>query len=272
MQFDNPPIAPQLRAHLLLICLALLAAGVGLFFVSHETRDVWPWDVEPFNMLFLGAVHLASLGTVGLLFWYARWSPARLVLPMLFVFATSVLLVSLLHFGRFDFSRWTAWGWFVLYASVAINAAAYLWRYRSVPPPAMHPTPLPWRVMLVGLTAGLGLYGTAMFAAPGALTAFWPWPVDDFHGRLYSAVFTTAAVGALGLALVAAPVERLTLGVAYSILGLFAIFSVAIADARQGSINPAEPGTWAWFGLFGVLFAAGLLMVWWSSLAEEATA
>jgi hypothetical protein len=255
---------------LLIVSLALLASGAGLFFLSHDAQPLWPWEIEPFNMLFLGAIYLASLSSVVVLLWYGRWSPARLVLPMLFVFTATVLLVSLMYIGRFDFARWSSWLWFMLYASLPLSAALHLRRHRTAAVAESHPTPAAWRAVLLVLAALLGVYGLAMFVAPGLLTAFWPWPVDAFHGRLYSVVFTTAAVGAMGLALVAAPVERLTLGLAYTILGLFAIFSVVISDARLGSVDPAQPGTWLWFSMFGLLFSAGLFMVWWSSITPEA--
>ena len=271
MQFptENPRVAPQLRVQFLFVGLVLLAAGGSLFFFADEARLLWPWQVGSFNTLFLGAIYLAAFAVVMVALWYGRWSPVRLVLPMVFVFTATVLLVSVLHLGRFDFARWSTWLWFMLYAAVPANAAIHMWRYREMPVPAVFTTPMPWRVVLTGLAVLLGLYGVGMFLAPEVFTYFWPWPVDGFHGRLYSVAFTTLAVGALGLTSLAAPLERLTLGVGYSTLGLFALFSVVIADARLGSINMAEPGTLMWFSLFGLLFAAGLLMVWWSSLTRD---
>ena len=70
--------------------------------------------------------------------------------------------------------------------------------------------------LLLILALVLGLYGLGLFLLPALFGAFWPWPVDSFNGQLYSVVFTTAAVGAVGLCRWAALVERLALGVSYA--------------------------------------------------------
>ena len=111
-----------------------------------------------------------------------------------------------------------------------------------------------------------------MFAAPVLLTSFWPWDIDAFHGRLYSVVFTTIAVGGLGLAQWAAPVERLTLGLAYTVFGLFSLFSVLIADAGRNAVEWSAPGAWLWFALVGVEFVLGLALIGWSSDQRETAA
>ncbi len=82
-------------------------------------------------------------------------------------------------------------------------------------------------------------------------------------------VFTTIAVGGLGLAHFAAPVERLSLGLSYAVLGLFSVFSVFIADAGQQLVNWSAPGAWLWLAIFGLEFVLGLALIGWSSSARE---
>jgi hypothetical protein len=184
---------------------------------------------------------------------------------MLFIFTGGLLIVSLLHVDQFNWVSWSTGGWFVLVLAFPVVTGYYLWRYREQAAPVDYPTPASWRTLLQGLSLALGLYGLGLFLLPGVFGAFWPWPVDNFNGQLYSVVFTTAAIGAFGLSQWAAPVERLTLGAAYAVLGLFSLFGVLIADADQHVVTWSAPGVWMWCGLFAILFLAGLALIWWSS-------
>lgn len=266
---ENPPLTSGLRQFGLFAAAMLFIAGGGLFFVAEAARADWPWTIGTYDAHFLGAVLLAAFTAAFLLGYYGRWAPARLVLPMLFVLTGGLLVASLFEPRRFDFRQATTWLWFGLDGLFFFTTAYYLWRYRGVPALEIYPTPLGWRNALLILALVLGLYGGLMFLFPTVFTAFWPWPVDAFHGRLYSAIFTTAAAGAVGLSQWAAPVERLTLGAVYSVLGLFALFGVIIAGAVAPGVAWTSPGVWLWLALFGLLFLAGLALIWWSSSARE---
>jgi hypothetical protein len=264
-QPDNPALPLRLRGLTLVGVLALLAAGAGLFFAPTVVRPLWPWQIGRYSAFFWGAVCLAALAALALLLYEARWWPGRLVLPMLVVFSGSLLIVSLLNIQHFEFNRWATWMWFALNLILPGLTAEYLWRRREQPPPEVFPTPAAWSKLLQALGLVLGLYGMGLFLLPSLFDAFWPWPVDSFSGQLYSAVFTTAAIGAIGLCQWAAPVERLALGASYAILGLFSLFSVLIADADQPRVAWDALGVWVWTGVFAALFVIGLALVWWSS-------
>jgi len=267
---SNPVLAPVWRGLLLLTVPILLGAGGGLFFFPDWARPLWPWEIGPFNAAFLGAFYLSAGAGIALLVGIGRWHPARVVLPMIFAFTALLLLYSLLELRQFRFERWTTYGWFIIYLALPVISGLALYRYRSQPLPYAHETPARWRPWLLGLAGLFGLYGMAMFLLPTVVGAHWPWPIDAFHGRAYSVMFTAAAIGWLGLVQWSAPAERLTLGVAASAIGLFAIFGVAIVDARQGTVAWGSPGVWLWLALFGVEFAAGLAVIWWSSARSEA--
>ncbi len=104
-------IAPLLRGCGALAGLISLAAGGGLFFFPGYVYGLWPWDRGSFDARFLGAIYLAGSIALGLLAWYGRWSPTRLVLPMVFVFTALGLLVSIVYLPRFDFGRSSTWLW-----------------------------------------------------------------------------------------------------------------------------------------------------------------
>lgn len=268
-QDPNPPLPRWLRLVVWFQAAALLAAGGGLFFRSETVAALWPWSLAPYDARFLGAVFLAALAALSTQLIYPRWAPARLLLPMSFVFSALQVLVSLIDRQRFHFEGWPAWAWLGVSLALAVIAAYCLYRYGHLPSPVTYPTPLAWRRVLLAQAVAAGLYGLAMFAMPRWLTSFWPWEVDAFHGRLYSVVFTALAVGALGLAHWAAPVERLSLGLAYAVLGLFALFGVFIADASTNHVDWLRPGAWLWLLIFGAEFALGLALIGWSSNQQE---
>jgi hypothetical protein len=262
---DNPVLPLRLRGLTLVGTLALLTAGLGLYFVPAIARPLWPWTIGAFSGSFWGAVCLSALAALVLVAYYGRWWPARLLLPMLVVFSGSLLIVSLLNLQQFHFERWSTWCWFALNLGLPLVVGEYLWRHRDLPSPEAFPTPEAWSRLLQALAVVLGLYGMGLFLFPMLFGAFWPWPVGSFDGQLYSAVFTTAAVGALGLSQWAAPVERLALGVSYAVLGLFTLFSILIADATRPQVAWDALGVWVWLALFAVLFLVGLALIWWSS-------
>lgn len=261
----NPRVGGLLRATLIIVTPVLLLAGLGLFFFPDATRPLWPWEIGPFNALFLGGFYLASAAGIALAAYGGRWFPARIITPMMFVFTATVLLVTLLEFPRFDLTQWTTYAWFVIFMGLPLASGVSLVRYRAWPVPLTYETPGPWRVALLAAGMLFLLYGSGLFLFPGTVGAHWPWPIDALHARTYSAIFTASAVAMLGLAQWAAPSERLALGVAASALGLLAIFGVLIVNASRQTVVWSRLGVWAWLALFGLYFVMGLALIGWSA-------
>jgi hypothetical protein len=268
---ENPPITPLLRGLTVVEVLVLVGAGVGLFFFTDLTRAHWPWEIRPFNARFVGAVYLTSMIAVAMMLVGGRWAPARLVLPMLFTFTFVVLVMTLLALGNFRYDRLATWVWFVLYIVLPINAAYHIWLYRRLRPADPTPVPAPWRYCLRGLGGVLAVYGLAQFFAPESASAFWPWKIDVFHGRMYSAIFLTGAVGAFVLARAAAPIEYFTLGITYAVLGFFTILGLVVVDASVHTVVWAAPGTWLWVVAFAISLIAGVALMWYSRAVRNET-
>lgn len=258
MQNTNPPLSPWPRIFFGIVALVLMV-GVALFFVPELVTKRWPWALTPFNTRFLGAFYLAELAVVLVQLRVNRWSPGRLSLPMALAFTGLVSLVSLFYPDQFNFQRRVVWTWFIIYLGSALISALFLWQYRrwSIPEIAW-PTSSGQRAYLQVETAALGLYGLGLLLAPALFSAFWPWKLDNFHGQLYSAIFTTGALGVWLLSHRAAAVEFVAVGVAQMTQGLFAILGLIIVDMAVHKLNWAGPGTWLWIGLFVLIFASGL--------------
>jgi hypothetical protein len=258
---SNPPISSLLRFLTFVEVVVLFLAGVLMFFLPNLVGPFWPWELLPFNARFLGAVYSAACIAALMQTVYGRWSPARLVTPMIFLFTFIIIVLSLIHVSVFDFSRWEVWVWFLLYIVLPINAAYHLWLYRNLPP--ADPTlPSPnGRMLLIAQAIVLGLYGIALLVVPAIAKGIWSWSIDDFHAQVYSVTFITPAIGAYVLLKGGSKTEWLTLGLTQFILGAFSILGVIIVDMSVKRVDWSATGTWIWFGLFAAITIVSVWMV-----------
>lgn len=260
---SNPTLTPFVRVFMLIVALVVLA-GAALFFLPGIIGAVWPWQLTPFNARFLGAVYLAELSIVVILLFDNRWAPGRIILPMAFVFTLIVTVISLLYLERFNLQRIVTWLWFFLYLVPLTASAYFIWLYRNWPASEQKQMPSPWRNYLLGQGIVFFLYGIGLLLAPSVFAGFWPWPIDDFHGRVYSAIFLTGATGSFLTWKSAAPSEVLSFGVSQFALGLFAILGLVIVDASVHRVTWSSAGTWLWIAAFADLLVAGAAMVWYA--------
>jgi hypothetical protein len=260
-QSANPELATSFRWLVIVEAGVLAVAGIIPFFFPETALEEMPWESGPFNVRFIGAVYLSSLTAVLVWLTSFRWAPGRVALAMLSVFTGLVLAVSLGYTDRFDSAKLTTWIWFVLYFAIPIAAVYMYLRYRRLPPADADPTPPAWRTFLLIVAAVFGVYGLALLVAPTAFVDFWPWEVDAFHARLYSAIFLTLAVAAFTVSRIAARIELLLVGLTQVVLGAFAILGLLIVDRSEDTVDWAALGTWVWVGAFMVVFVSGIALV-----------
>jgi hypothetical protein len=257
------PITGLLLAVTVIELSVALYLGVKLTFLTDLARQEWMWAMPPYGTRFMGTIYLAALVPIGALLLVRRQSIARLVNPIVFVFGLVLLGVSLAYFGRFRTDTWSTWLWFGLYVVMPATAALELWRDRRRPSAGFARSAPGQRGALAALGIVLGAYGLAQLVAPVPASAFWPWSLDDFHGRLYSAVFLAPAAGALLLARRgAAPLDRLTLGLTCALLGVLPIVAVITMDAALHRVAWGAAGPRAWVLSLAALAAAGLSLIW----------
>lgn len=259
-QNERAPRARPLRLILQVTALALLV-GASLLPAPRLARGAWPWPLTPLDARALGATYLTALVATVLLLIAERWALSRLLLPAAVAFSGVCTLASLLHLGRFDLLRWTAWAWLALSIVPLLALAYHLRFYRRWQPADAKALPVAWRAYLTVQGFILGLYGLGLFLAPETFRAFWPWPVDDLHSRLYSAPFLAGAAGSLLLARAAAPVEVAALGLLQTLFGLLTILGFALASLSTRGVAWARPGAWLWLGGLAALSLAGLAML-----------
>ena len=246
----RPAPAPTAAERAFALTVAALALWVGGFgaFLPQAVDWALPWMVPPLHARFLGAMYLSGavfmLGTA----LARRWSAVRVVVPMCAVWTGLLLVVSLLHLPEFDWRKQQVWIWFGAYTLFPLGAALIAWRRRrdggAAPGP---PTPAPLRAALVVLGGAGLLLAAALFLAPGALAAVWPWPVTPLLAQLYSAPFCAYAVGAL-LAAREPSLPDLRL---YLLATLVFATGVLLASAvHRALFSSAHLADWLWFAGF----------------------
>ena len=239
----NPRIPGFLRAVTWVEC-AVVAGAAGLLFALPERggQDVWAWQTPPFNARYVGSIYIAALVPLVILAVTARWSPGRIVLWMIFVFTTAIMLVMLAYADRFEWARFATWVFWALYLFLPVNSAVFLWRLRGLRVPGLLEQRPAARAGLTLLSLALIGYGLALVVAPADATGFWPWPVDDFHARIYAATYLTPGVGAWVVRRAGSRDEYRTLGITLATGGVVAVLAVLLTD-------PGVADPWGFFAL-----------------------
>lgn len=237
--------------------LVIAGAGAVLFFAPTVGHDIWGWELTPFNTRFLGAIYLAALVPFLAFVIVRRWTFARLVVPMDLLFMSVVLAVSLTYVSRFKWERPVTWAWFLIFVAVPLYTGYLALRLRSQPPPTPQPPSSSVRLGLLAAAVPLAGYGVALLASPATVTAFWPWRIDGFHGRVYSAIFLTLALAAVIAARGSSPIDLTTLGVTLVALGALQPIGLVVVDAHVDNVDWSATGTWVWLAMFAAMVAAG---------------
>jgi hypothetical protein len=220
----NPRVPSFLRAVTWVECGVVASAALLLLSTPHQGgTDIWAWITPPLNARYVGVIYLGALVPLVAFAVSGRWSPGRIVLWMIFVFTAAIMVVMLAYAGRFEWARVATWVFWPLYVFLPVNSAVYLWRLRGlrVPEPLIH-----LRGPLTALAVVFGGYGLALLLIPATATDFWPWPVDDFHARIYAATYLTPAAGAWVVRNGATPEELRTLGLTQIVFGVAATIAV----------------------------------------------
>lgn len=258
---NDPKITKFLRQFTFIEAAVLVVAGFGLFLFPQYLRPIWAWEIAPFNARFLGGIYIGAMLPVALMYVSGRWSPSRVVLRAIFTFTLIVLIVSIYHADRFDYSNPSVWVWFALYIGLPASGGYHLWLYRRMPVEHLPVVPGPWRAILRTTGILLAVYGIGLIVQPTVFSALFPWTLDAFHSQLYSATFITGCVIMLSVAGRASKAEFLAAGLTEATFGILSIAGLYIVDAQVKKIDFAATNTLAWLILLGALSALGLAMI-----------
>ena len=268
--FDNSAANPRIPAFLRYVvaaeCTVVLMAALLLFFFPDMAKNLWAWEIPPFNSRFVGAIYFAAYLPL-LIFWFnPRWAPGRLILWNIFVFTTLIMLVMFLHVDAFAWDRYATYLiFFPLYIFLPVNSAVFLYLSRNVTVTRTIEMPPVWKIFLaLFIAAGMG-YGIVLLLAPEALTRFWPWSVDAFHARIYASAFVTPAVSAWILSRRRGTAsEYLTFGLNLLTGGILPILGTLLTNLNvplEKQVDFGSLGTWAFFLMFFITGMMGIIQI-----------
>jgi hypothetical protein len=242
----------------------VLVATIQLFVLTGQTDRFFAWPIaEPLTAAVDGAFYLAA---AILLFPAAKartWSDVRPLAWGVLVISTLKLAATLLHRRVFHFdhggaaARIAAWGWLVVYAAVPVALAVLivlqLRTAGAVRAPERPPVAFRWFAGVMAVL--LVVIAIALFAAPSASAARWPWPLTDLTARDLAAWF--GGIGVLGglAALFGDPARMRFVWIGSVALTL--LQGVALARYPR-SVDWGSPWAWLYVALFAGLAAAGL--------------
>jgi hypothetical protein len=239
--------------------VALLAAWVGFwgFFVPTAVDWALPWIVPPLHARFLGAMYLSGATfAIGAML-ARRWSTIRVIVPMISVWTGSLLLVSLLYLGSFEFTHHQVWIWFAAYVVYPLLAAWIAWRMRSDRRAGDGPeVPRVLRTYLLAQGVVVTAFAAFLLLLPQVAGSVWPWAITPLLTQIYAAPFLSYGFGSLYAARqqALADVRLYLLGTA-----VFAALVLIASAIHVGLFSSDKAATWLWFGGFalGVLGAGG---------------
>jgi len=179
--------------------ILVFLAGVQLFLLAERTADYFAWTVAPpFTATFLGAAYWAAVPVEVIAARQVVWARARVAIPGIWLFTTLTLVVTLVHFDRFHFSRpelaprAAAWLWMGIYTVVPVALGVLALLQRRVPgrdPPRTQPLPRWLRLAFGGVGSGMMAVGVVLFATPQVIIPIWPWLLTPLTARATGAWF-----------------------------------------------------------------------------------
>jgi hypothetical protein len=231
--------------------VAALALWVGAFGFLVPAQVEWalPWPVPPMHARFLGAMYLSGASFMIGAIAARRWSTVRIVVLMCATWTGMLLLVSLFHLPQFDWRKPQVWIWFLAYSAFPLGAAAIGWRRRRVTATGpCRALPVVLRRYLAGAGVLIVALAVALFVAPTALAAVWPWAITPLLAQIYSAPFLSYGVGSIFAA------RQRCFADVRLYLGATLVFTAGVLTAsiiHRSLFSAAQVSDWLWFAGFG---------------------
>jgi hypothetical protein len=259
------PVTRGMRRMLWVDAGLVLCEGSILLAAHNNTARYFSWTIAvPVTAAFLGAAYLAAMVLEAAAACQRSWERARIAVPGVLAFSTLTLVVTLVHLDKFHLSaasaltRAVTWAWLAIYIAVPPVLALLWWRQaRAVPgtAPAGTPLPPPVRAALGVQGAVMLALGVALLAAPVQAATLWPWPLTALTGR---------AVGAwlVGLGIIAAQSwhadRRDTVAIVFPATTVFGALQLAVLAGFAHSVHWDQAPAWCYLLFLASLLAVGI--------------
>lgn len=176
----------------------LVAAFVILYGFPDRTAELWSWTINPeMTAVFMGAGYLAGSYFFVRAATVREWHRVGAGFVAITLFASLLLVATVLHWDRFNHDHVSFWAWLGLYVATP-PLLPWLWatNRHTDPGPVAGQVMVPMTLRrVVGAGGALQLlFGLVMFVAPGVVADSWPWPVTDLTARTLAPFIAVPAV------------------------------------------------------------------------------
>ncbi len=159
------------------VAFAAGLVGAAMVLAPGSTGRYFSWQLNPPALAaFVGAAYLASAIVFGAAAFARSWAAQRGLCASVLGLAAPTLVITAVHRDVFDFSRWQAVAWVVLFIS-SVTSFATLVRQRGRPARQSLEEPVltvTARALLVALGVAYGAIAVALWTSPGAASDHGP--------------------------------------------------------------------------------------------------
>ncbi len=256
-------VLPLSRAVAALVIPFLLVAFGVLYVQPGVATDLFAWPVKPpLTAMLLGAAYLGGVVFFSFVLATRRWHEVGLGFPPVAVFASLLMVTTLIHWGLFSLDRVAGWTWVAIYvvAPPLVVAAWWLNRRRDPGPTAgesLLPRPVTTAI-LVGGAAAL-VMSALLYAIPEAFVDVWPWRLTPLSARVLAPMICLPGILAIGIAF-----DRRTAAQRRPLIAQAAALAamlLALVIRRDDLVGPGVSVGLAWFVLAGSLAGTVALLL-----------
>jgi hypothetical protein len=197
---DSDPASTYTRVLSILLIPFLMVAFVILYVLPFETDTLFAWTIEPP----LTSMLLASAYLGGVWFFVASarrrgWSLIGRGMPAVLIFATLLLIATVMHIDRFHAGHVSFITWLALYITTPLLVTvAIVVQRRAVTGTnggaREYRIPLPVRLVLAAIGLAAMVFGIALFFNLNLLMSSWPWKLTPLTAQVVGAVLTLPGV------------------------------------------------------------------------------
>lgn len=203
-------IAPETRWICLLVAVILLAAVILLGIRPDRTDELFAWTITPeMTPLYLASAYGAGVYFFARGFLTSTWHHIAAGFPGIALFATLMLVATLLHFDKFNGGDAPAvaavafYAWVIVYILSPLLVGGVWLRNRGVdtgePDPVDTVVPPPVRTGVRVAGGAMLAAATLFFLLPQVAIDIWPWKLTPLTARIMASFI--AETGAIALVL-----------------------------------------------------------------------
>ena len=226
------------------VAFAAGLVGLAMLVAPRSTGTYFSWALAPTPLAsFVGACYVASALVFGWAAWKESWTGQRGLCVAVLGLAAPTLVATMRHRDVFDFGRWQAVAWIVLFAASVSSFGTLAVRRRRQPSSSPFALGAASRVVLCVLGVAYAAVAVVLWALPGAVSEHGPVAAGPlglrFVGSWAAFLALTAIYGATHPRLDEARVPAATLVVFPLVTLLVTVAHAEDLRARPGALTAA---------------------------------